>query len=136
MATIIKSVSFQNFYNYYGSFEQNTYHFREGVNIINADNGMGKSVFYNGFLWILVDEVYDNDTNQRESVNTSYSKMISHKAKVEETKFDMGVKIEFEEGDTRYTVSKIVHCSKVAIEWSFVERSDVSKLPMEELSQY
>lgn len=127
MATIIKSVSFQNFYNYYGSFEQNTYHFREGVNIINADNGMGKSVFYNGFLWILVDEVYDNDTNQRESVNTSYSKMISHKAKVEETKFDMGVKIEFEEGDTRYTVSKIVHCSKVAIEWSFVERSDVSE---------
>lgn len=127
MATIIKSVSFQNFYNYYGSFEQNTYHFREGVNIINADNGMGKSVFYNGFLWILVDEVYDNDTNQRESVNTSYSKMISHKAKVEENKFDMGVKIEFEEGDTQYTVSKIVHCSKEAIEWSFVERSDVSE---------
>ena len=53
MATIIKSVSFQNFYNYYGDFEDNIYHFKEGINIVNADNNMGKSKFYNGFLWIL-----------------------------------------------------------------------------------
>ena len=31
MATIIKSVGFQNFYNYYGCFEDNTYHFKEGI---------------------------------------------------------------------------------------------------------
>ncbi len=127
MATIIKSVSFQNFYNYYGSFEQNTYHFREGVNIVNADNGMGKSVFYNGFLWILVDEVYDNDTNQKESAKISFPKMISHKAKAEKTEFDMGVKIEFEENNTQYSVSKIVHCKKSADDWSFTERRDVSE---------
>ena len=127
MATIIKSVSFQNFYNYYGSFEQNTYRFKEGVNIVNADNGMGKSIFYNGFLWILVDEVYDNDTNRKESVKTSFPKMISHKAKVEKTEFDMGVKIEFEEGNTQYTVTKTVHCRKDAVDWSFIERKDVSE---------
>lgn len=127
MATLIKSVSFQNFYNYYGSFEQNTYRFKEGVNIINADNGMGKSVFYNGFLWILIDEVYDNDTNKQESAKTSFPKMISHKARVEKTEFDMGVKIEFEDGDTQYTVTKIVHCKKGAVDWSFIERRDVSE---------
>ena len=55
MGTIIKSISFHNFYNYYGSYEDNTYTFTEGINIINADNNMGKSKFYNGFLWILRD---------------------------------------------------------------------------------
>ena len=38
MGTFIKSISFQNFYNYYGSYEDNTYVFKEGINIINADS--------------------------------------------------------------------------------------------------
>ena len=45
MGTIIKSIAFENFYNYYGSFEDNTYEFTEGINIINADNNLGKSKF-------------------------------------------------------------------------------------------
>lgn len=127
MGTTIKSVSFQNFYNYYGGFEQNAYRFKEGVNVVNADNGMGKSVFYNGFLWILVDEVYDNDTKKRENAKASFPKMISHKAKIEEPEFDMGVKIEFEENGTQYSVSKIVHCKKNGIDWSFTEKKIVSE---------
>ncbi len=43
MGTFIKSISFQNFYNYYGSYANNTYTFEEGINIINAENYMGKS---------------------------------------------------------------------------------------------
>lgn len=125
MATIVKSVSFQNFYNYYGSFEQNTYRFREGINIVNADNNMGKSKFYNGILWVLKDEVYDSDKKQIESAKSSFSKMVSGKAKAEETAFDMGVKIVFEEGNTYYSVSKIVHCKKNATDWAFTERTDV-----------
>ena len=31
MGTLIKSISFQNFYNYYGSYEDNTYTFTEGM---------------------------------------------------------------------------------------------------------
>lgn len=127
MATIIKSISFQNFYNYYGSFEQNSYHFKEGINIVNADNNMGKSKFYNGILWILKDEVYDSDKKQIESAKTSFPKMISGKAKIEDTLFDMGVKIEFAENDTLYTVSKIVHCKRNVSDWSFIERVDVSE---------
>ena len=50
MGTIIKSVAFENFYNYYGSYEANEYQFKAGINIVNADNNMGKSKFYNGSL--------------------------------------------------------------------------------------
>lgn len=50
MATIINSVAFENFYNYYGSYEHNEYKFKPGINIVNADNNMGKSKFYNGFM--------------------------------------------------------------------------------------
>lgn len=49
MATIINSVAFENFYNYYGSYEHNEYKFKPGINIVNADNNMGKSKFYNVF---------------------------------------------------------------------------------------
>jgi DNA sulfur modification protein DndD len=98
MATIIKSVSFQNFYNYYGSFDDNTYRFKEGINIVNADNNMGKSKFYNGILWILKDEIYDSDSKKMEQATiTSFPKMVSGKAKSEKTEFDMGVRIVFEE---------------------------------------
>ena len=76
MGTLIKSISFQNFYNYYGSYEDNTYTFKEGINIINADNNMGKSKFYNGFLWILRDEVYDSDEKKYYPVSASYFKMM------------------------------------------------------------
>lgn len=108
MATIIKSVSFQNFYNYYGSFKQNTYYFKKGINIVNADNNMGKSKFYNGILWILRDKVYDSDTEKMEDASYAYSKMASIKAMNENNSFEMGVKIEFFEDDDEYSVSKIV----------------------------
>ena len=52
MASIINSISFKNFFNYYGEFEDNQYDLEEGVNIIVADNGGGKSKFFNAFLWL------------------------------------------------------------------------------------
>lgn len=134
MATIIKSISFQNFYNYYGSFEPNTYRFKEGINIVNADNNMGKSKFYNGIIWILNNAVYDSDLKRMISDTSSprldsnyFKKMISGKAKAENTEFDMGVKIEFEENSTQYSVSKVVHCKKNVSDWVFTERLDVSE---------
>ena len=91
MGTIIKSISFQNFYNYFGSYEDNTYTFTEGINIINADNNMGKSKFYNGFLWILRDEVYDSDEKKIFPVSEQYFKMMSGKARREKSELTMGV---------------------------------------------
>ena len=80
MATIIRSIALKNFYNYYGDFGQNCYEFTEGLNIINADNNLGKSKFYNGVLWILKDEVYDSDSNLSLPAGESLLKMASDKA--------------------------------------------------------
>ena len=108
MGTIIKSIAFENFYNYYGSFEDNTYEFTEGINIINADNNLGKSKFYNGFLWILKDEVYDSDEKRLCGVKDSYIKMLSNKARRESNPVEMGVRVVYENGGILYTITKTV----------------------------
>lgn len=106
MATIINSVSFENFYNYYGSYKQNEYKFKPGINIINADNGMGKSKFYNAFMWILRDQVYDSDIKAFADANESLTKMASGKAKSEDKKFKVGVKVVFTNDEKIYTIEK------------------------------
>lgn len=111
MGTIIDSISFQNFYNYYGSYEDNTYEFTEGINIINADNNMGKSKFYNGFLWILRNEVYDSDDKKIYPVEKSYFKMMSGKARRETNELTMGVKVIFHNNGERYLITKEVRCT-------------------------
>jgi len=127
MGTLIKSISFNNFYNYYGSYEDNTYTFTEGLNIINADNNMGKSKFYNGFLWILRDEVYDSDVKKIYPVSESYFKMMSAKARYEKSDLEMGVRIVFENEGITYKVTKSVHCSKQDEDWDFQAKTDVMK---------
>ena len=127
MATIIKSVSFQNFYNYYGDFGQNTYQFKEGINIVNADNNMGKSKFYNGILWILEDRVYDSDSKCMTSATSSFEKMASGKALNEESKFDMGVNITFTEFEDKYSITKLVQFKKNEGKWQKNEKTDILK---------
>jgi DNA sulfur modification protein DndD len=125
MAAIIKSISFKNFYNYYGSFEHNTYHFKEGINIVNADNNMGKSKFYNGILWILKDTVYDSDLKRMVNAPSSFIKMASGKALNEETNFDIGINITFIENADKYSISKIVQFTKVGDSWRTNEKLDI-----------
>ena len=127
MGTLIKSISFQNFYNYYGSYEDNTYTFTEGINIINADNNMGKSKFYNGFLWILRDEVYDSDEKKYYPVSVSYYKMMSAKARHESAELEMGVRIIYENDGKTYNVCKSVICKKQDEDWVYQARTDVMK---------
>lgn len=119
MATLIKSVSFQNFYNYYGNFDQNCYKFKEGINIVNADNNMGKSKFYNGFLWILNDTVYDSDLKRTTDPESSYLKMASGKAKREESSFKMGVRIVILEDNAEYSITKSIPFNRINGNWTF-----------------
>lgn len=112
MATIIKSIAFKNFYNYYGGYEKNIYQFKEGLNIINADNGMGKSKLYNGFLWIIKDQVYDSDRRHSDDIKSSALKMLSDKSKINDDLLDTGVRIIFEDDEFEYTVEKTIHFSK------------------------
>ena len=106
MGTIIKSVAFENFYNYYGSYEANEYQFKAGINIVNADNNMGKSKFYNGFMWMLRDQVYDSDIKAFVDANESLVKMASGKAKAEDHFFKVGFRVIFTNGDVEYAVEK------------------------------
>ena len=106
MGTIIKSVAFENFYNYYGSYEANEYQFKVGINIVNADNNMGKSKFYNGFMWMLRDQVYDSDIKAFVDANESLVKMASGKAKAEDHFFKVGFRVKFTNGDVEYAVEK------------------------------
>lgn len=106
MATIISSVAFENFYNYYGSYGQNEYKFKPGINIVNADNNMGKSKFYNGFMWLLRDQVYDSDIKAFVDADDSLDKMASGKAKTEDDKFKVGFKIVFMNNRIEYTIEK------------------------------
>lgn len=127
MGTIIKSISFQHFYNYYGSYEDNTYAFTEGINIINADNNMGKSKFYNGFLWILRDEVYDSDEKKIFPVSEQYFKMMSGKARREKSELTMGVQVVYENDGTLYKAIKEVRCRKENDEWLYNASTNVTR---------
>ena len=83
MASIINSISFKNFFNYYGEFEDNRYDLEEGVNIIVADNGGGKSKFFNAFLWLFNGQILDSDDKIRKNIKDIYVKIVSDKAKNE-----------------------------------------------------
>ncbi len=106
MATIIRKVAFENFYNYYGRYEDNEYEFGTGINIVSADNNMGKSKFYNGFLWLLEDRVYDSDIKGPVDAGQSLERMASGKAKAEDESFKVGFRVTFTNGDASYTVEK------------------------------
>lgn len=121
MATIINSVAFENFYNYYGSYDHNEYKFKPGINIVNADNNMGKSKFYNAFMWILRGQVYDSDIKAFVDANDSLVKMASGKAKAEDNEFKVGVRVEFTNANIIYTIEKYALFSKVGGELSHTE---------------
>lgn len=112
MATVIREIAFKNFYNFYGDYVNNRYRFSEGLNIINADNGMGKSKIFNGFLWIITDQVYDSDIRAKVNANSDLLKLLSDKAKISETSPETGVKIIFDSDGMRYTIEKRVKYTK------------------------
>lgn len=112
MPTIIKSIAFKNFYNYYGDY-QVKYNLKEGLNIINADNGSGKSKLYNGFYWILKDEVYDSDEREFYSINADPIKVLSNRAKGEGDSSTAGVKVVYENNGHEYEVEKYLNFTKL-----------------------
>jgi DNA sulfur modification protein DndD len=117
MASIINSISFKNFFNYYGEFEDNRYDLEEGVNIIVADNGGGKSKFFNAFLWLFSDQILDSDDKIRKSIKDIYVKIVSDKAKNETTirdKVDCAILIEYTFGNRhKYQIIKSFTLTKL-----------------------
>jgi len=127
MASIINQISFQNFFNYYGTFEKNAYDFSDGINIVVADNGAGKSKFFNGFLWIFYDEVLDSDSKSRKNIKNQAVKVCSDKAKNEAGVNDLiecNVALEFSDNKFRYRICKGFRIKKLKSDSSLTEASD------------
>ena len=117
MASIIKSIAFKNFFNYYGDFDNTTYHFEEGVNIIVADNGAGKSKFFNAFLWLFYDQVLDSDDKQKKNVKDFAVKIISDKAKNETSigeSVQTGIRLEYSTGRYNYQITKSFTATRIS----------------------
>ena len=117
MASIINSISFKNFFNYYGELSDNQYDLEEGVNIIVADNGGGKSKFFNAFLWLFNDEILDSDDKIRKAIKNIYVKIVSDKAKKETSirdTLDCAIKIEYTNGKRyKYQIIKSFTLTKL-----------------------
>ncbi|MNJ90667.1 hypothetical protein D3C87_83030 [compost metagenome] len=116
MASIIKSISFKNFFNYYGDYDVH-YDFEDGVNIIVADNGAGKSKFFNAFLWLFYDEILDSDDKIKKSIKNAAVKIISDKAKNETAigeSVDCGIQIEYSTGRHLYKIKKSFTASRIS----------------------
>jgi DNA sulfur modification protein DndD len=117
MASIINSISFKNFFNYYGEYEDTRYDFLEGVNIVVADNGAGKSKFFNAFLWLFYDQVLDSDDKKKKNVKDFAVKIISDKAKNETSIGDQvqtGIKIEYSTGRYKYQITKSFTATRIS----------------------
>jgi DNA sulfur modification protein DndD len=117
MASIINSISFKNFFNYYGEYEDTKYNFLEGVNIVVADNGAGKSKFFNAFLWLFYDQVLDSDDKKKKNVKDFAVKIISDKAKNETSIGDhvqTGIKIEYSTGRYKYQITKSFTATRIS----------------------
>lgn len=117
MASIINSISFKNFFNYYGEFEDNLYELKEGVNIIVADNGAGKSKFFNAFLWLFNDQILDSDDKISKNIKDIYVKIVSDKAKNETSirdTVDCAIQVEYTFGKRhKYQITKSFTLTKL-----------------------
>jgi DNA sulfur modification protein DndD len=117
MASIINSISFKNFFNYYGELSDNQYDLKEGVNIIVADNGGGKSKFFNAFLWLFNNQILDSDDKIRKNIKDIYVKIVSDKAKNEtkiREKVDCAIQIEYTFGNRhKYQIIKSFTLTKL-----------------------
>lgn len=108
MAVVIKKIELNNWFGYKGSYDENTFEFSDGVNIIVASNDVGKSKLHNAFRWIVSDKVILKDKENKYSLEdidlNTVSEILNHdirnQLKNEETA-TIGVRLTFEEIDRR-----------------------------------
>jgi phage shock protein A len=116
MASIINSIAFKNFFNYYGDFDDTQYDFEEGINLVVADNGAGKSKFFNAFLWLFNDQVLDSDDKIKKSVRDIAVKIISDKAKIETPigeNVETGIQVEYSTSRYKYLIKKSLRATRI-----------------------
>ena len=70
MGVVIKKIQLKNWFGYKGEYEDNSFDFNDGVNVIVATNDVGKSKLHNAFRWVIDDKVIlkNIETNKHEIV--------------------------------------------------------------------
>jgi DNA sulfur modification protein DndD len=123
MSVKIKKIELKNWFGYFGEYEENSFEFSDGVNIIVATNDIGKSKLHNAFRWLLTDSVIlKNKLNKYEftkiDLNT-IEDILNHQIQLKlnhDQITSLGVRISFEQtnrGDIiKRIVTKEIQCKK------------------------
>lgn len=125
MAIIINKIELNNWFCYEGTFEDNTFEFTSGVNIIIASNDIGKSKLHNAFRWLICDEIIlqkdkkfeiinIDDNNIKDVLNYNAANKLKHDESV-----TLAVRLTFEEtynnpsrGNSMKRITKKLVCRK------------------------
>src|SRR5690606_27571219 len=125
MGVIIKKIQLKNWFGYKGEYEENSFDFSDGVNIIVATNDVGKSKLHNAFRWIFADKIIlkniEKNKHEIASINlNNIQEILNHfvasQLKNEES-VSLGVRLTYEvknsRGDSKIRIlTKEIVCKK------------------------
>lgn len=133
---IIESISLKNFQCYYGEHEDNTFNFKDGLNLIIGNNGSGKSKLYDAFYWVLNDRIFQSETRSLVPTSVYRHKIISDKAKAEANMAlatEVTLTVSSDE-DTKYRLTRSINVLKTGEnEW---ENDNRSVLKIDKMENY
>src|SRR5690606_38799190 len=109
MGVVIKKIQLKNWFGYKGEYEDNTFEFSDGVNIVVATNDIGKSKLHNAFRWIFEDKVIlkNIETNKHEIIPinmNNINEVLNHFVQTllkNGEKTTLGVKLTYEINNSR-----------------------------------
>ena len=119
---LIKSLSLKNFQCYCGELDQNHFCFKNGLNLIIGNNGNGKSKVFDGFYWVLYDQIFDTDIRQFTPTSVYGEKLISDKVtrncEVGDTATAEACLVVESSQGREYRLTRVFHCTKLSdTEW-------------------
>jgi len=110
---ILTKVFLKNFMCYY---DENTFEFSEGINVVIGDNGYGKSKLYDAIHWVMYDQCFDTSADQFRSTKQLNDKLISDRAifETDEGKIECSVSLTFYDSrkENTYTFERSINASK------------------------
>lgn len=125
MGVVIKKIQLKNWFGYKGEYQENSFDFSDGVNVIVATNDVGKSKLHNAFRWIIDDKVIlkNIDTNKHEIVSINLNniqEVLNHfvaNTLTHGNNVSLGVKLTYEltnsRGDSKVRIlTKEIVCKK------------------------
>lgn len=134
MGVVIKKIQLKNWFGYKGEYEENSFDFSDGINIIVATNDVGKSKLHNAFRWIIEDKVIlkNIETNKHEIVSVNLNNIQEVLNNFVSTNLNngeyssLGVKLTYEvknsRGDSKVRIlTKEIQCRKDVNQINFTE---------------